>query len=375
MWALGSVHNCRVPKSTAKPEEIGKLLQDEDIRGVPELVQILRNPDMLTHPLIIDILNHPYDGPYWDVRKVNYEGIKAPGYIGACWGMYGLHLNGAFRSFENLNVPRKMIIAPPAYLDRPLYQLQYESLRWFDHWLKGMDTGIMEEAPIRLFVMGSNDWKEAKEWPLPETRWTPFFLHENGLLHEHLQHDDEGSDTFNDSPWGRGALEYTTPRLVENTEVIGPIVLNLYASSTDTEVLWFISLREVDREGNEKILTRGWLRGSHREIDPEKSKPWAPFHPHTKSDPLVPGNIYEFKIPIVPTGNLFKAGSRIKLKISCCDDQPKNPLEMIASGSLVRQAPSRLRVYHDAEHPSALLLPVTKGNIIETFISGGGPYC
>jgi predicted acyl esterase len=162
--------------------------------------------------------------------------------------------------------------------------------------------------------------------------------------------------------------------LVENTEVIGPIVLNLYASSTDTEVLWFVSVREVDPQGNEKTLTRGWLRGSHREIDPQRSKPWAPFHPHTKSEPLVPGTAYEFKIPIVPTGNLFKAGSRIKLKISCCDDQPKNPLEMIAGGSLVRQSASRLRIYHDAEHPSALLLPVTKGNILETFMSGGGPY-
>jgi len=374
MWALGSLYNCRVGKSKAKREEIRSLLQDEDIQGVSELIQILRNPDMLTHPLVIDILRHPFDGPYWDVRKVKCENIKVPGYIGCCWGMYGLHLNGAFRSFENLNVPKKMIIAPPAYLDRPLYQLQYESLRWFDHWLKDMETGIMDEAPIRLFVMGSNDWKEAKEWPLPETKWTPFFLHENGLLHEHLPHDDEGSDTFNDSPWGRGYLEYSTPKLVENTEVIGPIVLNLYASSTDPEVFWFISLREVDAQDNERILTRGWLRGSHREVDPERSKPWAPYHPHTKSEPLVPGKIYEFKIPIVPTGNLFKAGSRVKLRVSCSDDQPKNPLEMIASGSLVRQSPSRLRVYHDAEHSSVLFLPITRGNIIETFISGGGPY-
>ena len=374
MWALGSVHNCRVEKSSCPPEEIQKLLQDEDIQGVPELVQILRNPDMITHPLVIDMLSHPYDGPYWDVRRLKYDTIKVPGYIGACWGMYGLHLNGAFRSWENLNVPKKMIIAPPAYLDRPLYQLQYESLRWFDYWLKGMDTGIMDEAPIRLFIMGAHDWKEADEWPLPQTKWTPFFLHENGLLHEHLPHVDEGSDTFNDSPWGRGFLEYCSPRLVDNTEVIGPIVLNLYASSTDSEALWFVSLREVDSQGNEKILTRGWLRGSHREVDPQRSKPWAPYHPHTKSEPLVPGKIYEFNIPIVPTGNLFKAGSMIKLKISCSDDQPKNPLEMIAGGSLVRQSPSRLRIYHDADHPSELLLPITKGNIIETFISGGKPY-
>jgi predicted acyl esterase len=118
---------------------------------------------------------------------------------------------------------------------------------------------------------------------------------------------------------------------VENTEVIGPMVLHLYATTTDREVFWFISLREVDSQGNERILTRGWLRGTHREVDPERSKPWEVFHPHTTSEPLMPGEIYEFNISVVPTGNLFKAGSMLKLKISCSDDQPKNPLDLILS--------------------------------------------
>jgi predicted acyl esterase len=374
MWALGSLYNCRVQKSAQKIEDINRLLQDEDIAAVPELVQILRNPDAGNNPLVVDILTHPYDGQYWEERRVKYEGIRVPGYIGACWGIYGLHLPGAFRSWENLTVPKKMIIGPPAYLDRPLYQLQYESLRWFDYWLKGIDTGIMKEAPIRVFIMGSNDWKEADEWPLPETRWTPFYLHENGILYERVCHPDEGFDCFDDSPWGRGCLEYCSPRLVENTEVIGPAVLNLYASTTDREVFWFISLREVDPQGNERVLTRGWLKGTHREVDPSRSKPWQPFHPHKKSEPLIPGKIYEFNIPIVPTGNLFKAGSIIKLKISCSDDQPKNPLEMIAGGNLLRQSPSRIKVYHDADHPSCLFLPITRGNVLETFLSGAKPY-
>jgi len=374
MWAIGSLYNCRAEKTSYTQEEIDKVLQDEDIAAIPELVQILKNPSMGTHPLLVDMLLHPLDGPYWDQRKVKYENIKTPSYIGACWGNYGLHLPGAFRSWENLRAPKKMIIGPPAYLDRPLYQLQYESLRWFDYWLKGMDTGILKEAPIKLFIMGTNEWKEANEWPLPETKWTPFYLHEHGLLHEHVCHSNEGYDSFEDSPWGRGSLEYCSPRLVENTEVIGPMVLHLYATTTDREVFWFISLREVDSQGNERILTRGWLRGTHREVDPERSNPWEVFHPHTKSEPLNPGEIYQFNISVVPTGNLFKAGSMIKLKISCSDDQPKNPLEMIASGNLHRQSPSRITVYHDEDHPSCLLLPVTRGNVLETFLSEGKPY-
>jgi predicted acyl esterase len=374
MWAFGSLYKGRVERSSATREEIITLLKDQDIAGVPGLVQILRNPDMGTNPILVELLRHPYDGVFWDKRKVDFDAIQVPTYLGACWGMYGLHLPGAFQSWENLRVPKKMLIGPPAYLDRPLYQLQYESLRWFDHWLKGIDTGIMEEAPIKLFIMGSGDWKESNEWPLPETKWTPFYLHNNGLLYERQCWPDEGYDTFEDSPWGRGCLEYSSPKLVENTEIIGPIVLNLYASASDNEVFWFISLREADPAGHERILTRGWLRGTHREVDSSRSKPWESFHPHTSSKALNPGKIYEFNISIFPTGNLFKAGSKIKLRISCTDDPPKNPLEMDACGHLHRQRPSRIRVCHNADYPSHLLLPITKGNILETFISRGEPY-
>jgi len=375
MWANGSLHNCRVePFSKSKEEAISRLLQVEDIAGVPELVQILKNPDVGANPIVVDILLNPHDGPYWNERRVNYSDIKVPGYIGCCWGIYALHLPGAFRSWENLEGQKLMRIGPPAYLDRPLYQLQYESLRWFDYWLKGIDTRIMDEAPIKLFVMGANDWKDANEWPLPETKWTPFYLHEKGIMYERVCSEHEGFDTFRDSPWGREYLEYCSPKLVDNIEVIGPILLKLYASTTDNEVLWFVSLREVDSQGDEKVLTRGWLRGTHREIDPERSKPWEPFHPHTSSEALTPGKIYEFNIPIVPTGNLFKAGSKIKLKISCTDDQPKNPLEMLACGHLHRRSASCITVYHNSEYASHLLLPITKGNIFETFISGGEPF-
>jgi predicted acyl esterase len=89
---------------------------------------------------------------------------------------------------------------------------------------------------------------------------------------------------------------------------------------------------------------------------------------------LTPGEIYEFNIPIVPTANLFKAGSRIKLKISSTDDQAKNPLEMNAGGHIHRQSASRIKVYHNADYASHLLLPITRGNVLETFVSGGAPY-
>jgi predicted acyl esterase len=150
------------------------------------------------------------------------------------------------------------------------------------------------------------------------------------------------------------------------------MVLNLYGSTTDTEVLWFVSLLDIDPEGNETLLTRGWLRGSQRELDPERSKPWLPVHTHSKRDPLVPNQVYEFSIPINAYGMLFKEGHRIGLRVKCVDDEtPTSALEAFAVGHVWRQSASRVTVHHDEDFPSNLLLPITKGNFAETFIAGG----
>ena len=349
-------------------------LQDEDIARQPRLVEVLMNPDKEENQAALDIILHPFYDDYWEDRTVNYDRIRVPAYIGSCWTQFMIHLPGTFRSWEKLKVPKKMLLSPPGYMDRPVYQLAYESLRWFDYWLKGVNTGIMDEPPIRIFVMNTNEWKEAKDWPLPETKWTPFYLHERQLLSEHEFWHEEGSDSFFDSPYNRESVTYYTPPLVENTEVIGPSVLNLYASTTSTDVFWIVNLREVDSEGKERVLpTRGWLRGSHREIDPKLSKPWAPFHAHKKPEPLVPNKIYEFNVPIVPTGILFKAGSKIGLRIGCADEQPEefDVTFVIGGDHIRRQHPARVTIYRNADYPSNLLLPITRGNIMGTFISGG----
>ena len=286
--------------------------------------------------------------------------------------MYGLHLPGAFRSWENWKGPKKMIVGPPIYLDRPIYQYAFESLRWFDHWLKGVENGIMDEPPIRLFVIGTGEWRSTDEWPLPETKWTPFYLHHKGLLSEHEFWPKEGYSTFEDSFMNREELIFRTQPLIENTEVIGPMVLNLYASSTESEVLWFVSLWDIDPDGNEALLTRGWLRGSQRRMDPKRSKRWQPYHSHTQREFLKPDEIYEFNIEIRPIGVLFRAGHRIGLRIKCVDDQiPMSFSEAVGTGHLWRQSASMVTVYHNTDYPSHLLLPITKGNIIGTYMSGG----
>lgn len=348
-------------------EAVDSALKDEDLCAVPYIYEALKTG---VGPLD-NYLNY-LDGEYFRERSVDYERAEVPAYLGACWGIYGLHLPGAFRSWEQWKGPKKMTIGPPVYLDRPLYQHAYESIRWFDHWLKGMENDIMEEPPIKLFVVGTGEWKTATEWPLPETRWTPFYLHANGLLSEHEFWLHEGYSSLENSYMNHGGLTFLSPPLVENTEVLGPMVLNLYASTTDTEILWFVTFLDVDPEGIETLLTRGWLRGSQRRTDPARSRPWQPYHLHTKREPLTPAEIYEFNIEVMPYGILFKAGHRIGVRIKCSDDEkPSNFLEAVATGHLWRQAASTITVYHNADNPSHLLLPITKGNVLETFISGG----
>jgi predicted acyl esterase len=349
---------------------VEELRRDQDIAAEKSLIEALRDPLKPVNSLIINILLNPLDDDFWKIRKPRYENISVPSYIGADWGNYALHLPAAFRSWENIKSKKKMIIGPPVYLDRPLYQLSQESLRWFDHWLKGKETGLDGEKPIKLFVMGTGRWREADEWPLPETRWTEFYLHEQSVLSEKEHYQNEGADSYFDSPWERGSLRYLTPPLVEETEIIGPIVARIFASTTDTEILWSLRLFE-ETAGSQNILTAGWLRGSQRAIDYERSKPWLPYHAHELREPLEPGKIYEFVISIIPTAKVFLPGSKMGMIISSADNDPDTPLGVLGSTHIRRQSPSRITIYHDDDHPSSLLLPVTSGNVLGTFMSGG----
>ena len=236
-----------------------------------------------------------------------------------------------------------------------------------------MTTGIMDEAPIQPLHPEHGRMEGGHEWPLPETKWTEFYLHKDGLLSEHEMWPDETLSTFVESPEQHGNLIFRTPPMVENTEVCGPIVLNLYASTTDTEVLWFVTLFQEDEAGKEKILTRGWLRGSQRRVDPEKSKPWQPYHPHDRREPLTPGELYEFNIEIVPTGVLLKAGMRLGLRIKATDRDgvATDFLDQHAYGHLYRETTAEITVYHNNQYPSHLFVPITKGNRLGTFMSGG----
>jgi predicted acyl esterase len=350
-----------------------KALSDPEISTNPLLVTALRNPDAGANAVLNEILLQPFDGPYYRERAVDFSRKpEVPGYFGADWGLYGIHLRGDLCAYSGWAGPKRVSIGPPIYLDRPLYQYADESLRWFDHWLKGIDTGMLEEPPVQVFIEGRGEWKTGSTWPFPDTRWTSFYLHEKGLLSEHEHWPQEGFTAYEDSMFGHGEVRFRTSPMVEVTELCGPVVLNLYGSTTDTEVLWFITLFHENALGHERLLTRGWLRGSQRRLDAVRSKPWQPYHTHDKREPLKPDEIYEFNIEVNPIGLLLKPGERLGLRIKSADDESAgSTIEHTAMGHVRRGIASRVCVHHNAEYPSELLLPITQGNRIGTFISGG----
>jgi hypothetical protein len=366
-----SLHRQRVGEEAYRAG-IAELLRDDDVCAVPALKAALENPDSRHNAFLVDVLLNTTDSEFFAERRVDYRATSIPAFFGACWGIYGLQLTSAFRNWDEWQGPKKLLVGPPVYLDRPLYQLQYQSLRWFDHWLKGNDTGFMEEPPIQLFVPGQDTWQAAEEWPLPQTRWTPFFLHDEHLLSEHELWDYETSTGFNDSPFHHGEARFLTPPLVENTELTGPAVFDGYISTTDTEALLFVSVFVVNREGTEVELSRGWLRASQRELDTERGLPWLPRHRHERREPLIPGEVYAVKIALAPMSHNVLAGERIGLRIKLADDEtPMDPLRATAFGHIRRQVAAHLTVHHSPGRPSVVHLPVTAGNLSGTFLSGG----
>jgi putative CocE/NonD family hydrolase len=228
----------------------------------------------------------------------------------------------------------------------------------------------MDEPNIRLFVQGANEWLTGDDFPLPGTKFIPFNLHENRTLCEIEPWPEAESASYDDFPNNRGSLKYYTAPIVENTEIAGPILLNLCASSRGTDMNFVVSLWDVSPDGKETLLTHGYLKASHRELNVKKSKPWLAVYTHTNPKPTVPGQVYPLSINLNPTAFLLKAGQRLGLKISSADDEPSD-LTQVKMFHLFSQTPNTITVYHNSQYPSHLLLPITRGNIIGTYASGG----
>lgn len=130
----------------------------------------------------------------------------------------------------------------------------------------------------------------------------------------------------------------------------------------NTALVVIVKVKDVSPDGSEFVLSRGWLKASHRELDEEKSQLWQPYHPHTSAVPVIPGEINQYAIEIRPIANLFRKGHKIKLEIWGCD-YPSDPVDLTLSwplwSHLSYDKEVAYKIYHGTKHPSRLILPIT----------------
>ncbi|MBI3024395.1 MAG: CocE/NonD family hydrolase [Candidatus Tectomicrobia bacterium] len=273
-------------------------------------------------------MEHLFDGEFFQVRSPEQalRNIKIPTYFGCDWSFWWLHLPGAFNGWEGTGkIPKRMLIGPRPQPWRPFGAYHEEALRWYDHWLKGMDTGVMEGPPIQLWIPGEDRWRGEEDWPLPRTKFTKLYLGGQGGGPQGTLSDTPGGGgerTFAYRPFtrewrlGEPRLVYRSEPMTAPYELTGPISLHLAARSSAEDTDWMVHFQDEAPDGSRRTLTKGWLRASHRELDVKLSKPGRPWHPHTRAVPLTPGKEEAYAIELCPTCNVFQPGHRVRLEVS-----------------------------------------------------------
>jgi putative CocE/NonD family hydrolase len=413
-WTMLSLAPDRLMKARAHDPEASSEL-GRVIGGIDQMRDFL-NPIALRElpifrigaPFFFDWLDHPAYDDYW--RKIDIEGhhdrITVPAFnIG---GWYDIFLGGTLRNFSGMQARgataqarsgQQLMVGPWAhglprtnmsgevdfgYRSTPLSIDQDRLiLNFFDRWLKNIQRGPAP-APVRLFVMGPNRWREENEWPLARTQWRRFYLHSRGRANSAagdgaLSPQPPGSeppDSFVYNPldptptrggglccsqvvvpggaFDQRAIEsradvlvYSTPALAEDVEVTGPLKLTLYASSSAPDTDFTAKLVDVSPDGSARNLTDGIIRARYRES-------WS------DARLLTPGETCEYTIDLGSTCNVFAAGHRIRLEISSSnfprfDRNPNTGHELFADSET---QPALQTVMHRAGAASHLTLPV-----------------
>ena len=356
-----------------------------------------------------DWLAHPEYDDYWKNLCIedNHSRLSVPAYnIG---GWYDIFLGGTIRNFLGMRTNggtddarrgQKLLIGPWQHssrgtsvvgdhyfglaADAMAADLDGVHLRWFDYWLKGIDNGILDEPPVRIFVMGDNVWRDEREWPLARAQNTAYYFHSGGKAHS-LHGDGELStqlpgeeppDVYlynpaDPTPTRGGALccnpyfaangafdqrdiearpdvlVYTTPPLEQGLEVTGPVTVSLWAATSATDTDFTAKLVDVCEDGCARNLTDGIIRARYRESTSQASM-------------VEPGRPYLYTIDLWATSNVFKRGHRIRVEISSSNfprfDRNTNTGNVVAGDATFK--PALQTVLHDAQHPSHITLPV-----------------
>ena len=319
-------------------------------------------PDAFEHPWLWNFMRNNVDGAFYNDRHAHWNDITIPFLSAGNWSGMGLHLRGNVEGFTQAASADKWLRIDSGTHHGPFYSAEgrADQLRFFDHWLKGNDTGLLDEPRIKLRIRkGGHEnhfWRTETEWPLARTQWTNYYLHAGGMdagrdadgtlaidppaaatevayWSNGMNRPGLGAGNWVDIMIGRtGArkgVAFETPPLAQPLEVTGPIVLTLWAASETDDMDVYATIRNIDPAGNDVLeegqqgqlvpVAKGWLRASHRKLDPQRSLAYRPYHTHDRPEKLTPGEPVRLDIEIWPTSMIFAAGHRIRLDVQPVD--------------------------------------------------------
>jgi putative CocE/NonD family hydrolase len=348
-------------------------------------------------------LDHPADDSFWQSISVRAQIGRIHVPVLSFGGWYDNYVQSdleAFAALSGRSASNRVVIGPwPHNMSIPFPDVDFGphssaavrtmQLDWMDYWLKGRESAMISRPPVRIFVMGTNEWREEREWPLARAKPTPFYLtgklaantlNGGGELSKNKPRTEASDEFVFDPrnpvptqggavccnpkvyPWGPmdqrkvesrpDVLVYTSGVLKKQVEVTGPVRVVLYAATSAPDTDFTAKLVDVFPDGSARNLTDGILRLRYRE-SLEKVAP-----------PAVPGQAYQVTVDAGVTSNVFLKGHRIRLEISSSNfprfDRNPNTGRVVGEETELRKATQT--VYHDRTRASYVLLPIVPGS-------------
>jgi putative CocE/NonD family hydrolase len=359
-------------------------------------------------PYFLDWLQHPEYDEYWKRWSIedHYADIQVPALTIAAW--YDIFQGGSLRNYAGLKTrggseaarkgQRLLVVIGGhagsgrkigdvdfgAAAEDPAIDQDMVALDWYDYLLKGEQNALAQQKPVKIFVMGRNEWREENDWPLARARERKYFLHSSGKANSAQgdgllaaivpakEHTDEylydpgnpvpttggplccDGDHLAAGPKDQSELEartdvlvYSTPPMERDFEVTGPVRLEFYAKSSAVDTDFTAKLVDVEPGGFARNLTEGIVRARYRESQ-------------EKGSLLEPGKVYRFTLDLWSTSNVFLKGHRVRLEISSSNFPRFDRNLNTGEGAGAKYVSATNTIYHDVEHPSALVLPVVE---------------
>ncbi len=327
------------------------------------------------------IIDHPLDDQIHRERTPDLAKVTVPLLSCGNWGGHGLHLRGNLDGYSRAAAKEKWLEVhgdthwAHFYTD---YGVRMQK-RFFAHFLKG-ENSWANEPPVRLQIRHLDRFVERheKEWPLARSRWTKFWLDPSARLLS--REAPRAAARLEFEAMGNGLLFVTEPFAAE-TEITGPLAAKLIVSSSTSDADLFLMLRLYAPDGNEVVfqgasdphaaLAYGWLRASHRKLDPALSRPEKPHHTHDQAEPLEPGEPVALDIELWPTCIVVPRGYRLGLSVQGRDCEPNDPPIRIGTIDFMPHATvGPFRHNHPQDRPPAIF----GGRTTLHFGPGNEPY-